>query len=236
MAGSSKSGWGLVLVVQNELNETISPGPVSKGVKIYQFKIRLLETDPEVWRRVEIPGDFTISQFGRAVVRSVGWRGNQWYLFRDPDGKEVVDPFQNQWFMGLDPTVDVEGSKAEEKDASKIRVSEMFSMEKKRSMLEMGSDGWLHLIELEGIKDPEGRKHYPKCTDGASACPPEDCGGSDRYEDMMKAVRDPKHPDHEDMKDWLEGQGQGYKKFNPKKFKPADIHFYDYEDRDLNDV
>lgn len=51
---------------------------------------------------------------------------------------------------------------------------------------------------------------------GKNACPPEDCNGPEGYESLLIALKDPKHEDHKDMKEWLDDSG--YKKFNPKKF------------------
>ncbi|KAJ6631248.1 hypothetical protein Bhyg_18012, partial [Pseudolycoriella hygida] len=66
---------------------------------------------------------------------------------------------------------------------------------------------------------------YPKCIDGKNACPPEDCGGPDGYKDLLEAIRDRKHEDHQSMKEWLEDSG--YKKFNPKKFSVSSVGFGD---------
>ena len=41
--------------------------------------------------------------------------------------------------------------------------------------------------------------------------PPEICGGIWSYYDMLDAIRDPDHPDHEEMLEWIED-------FDPKAF------------------
>jgi hypothetical protein len=40
---------------------------------------------------------------------------------------------------------------------------------------------------------------------GANACPPEDCGGSPGYAEFVDAMADPKHEQHEEMKEWVGG-------------------------------
>jgi hypothetical protein len=40
---------------------------------------------------------------------------------------------------------------------------------------------------------------------GANACPPEDCGGIPGYYDLLAALADPKHEQHEEMKEWVGG-------------------------------
>jgi hypothetical protein len=42
--------------------------------------------------------------------------------------------------------------------------------------------------------------------DGKNACPPEDCGGIWGYYDLLKAVKNPKHKEHQETLDCLGGQ------------------------------
>jgi hypothetical protein len=39
----------------------------------------------------------------------------------------------------------------------------------------------------------------PACVEGVRACPPEDVGGPHGYMDYLEALRDPSHPEHEEM-------------------------------------
>ena len=45
-----------------------------------------------------------------------------------------------------------------------------------------------------------------RCLDGARACPPEDVGGRSGYEDFLEAIAEPRHPDHDDMSEWIGGR------------------------------
>ncbi|TAK45771.1 MAG: plasmid pRiA4b ORF-3 family protein, partial [Saprospiraceae bacterium] len=54
--------------------------------------------------------------------------------------------------------------------------------------------------------DPEKGVNYPRCTAGKRNCPPDDCGGPWGYIDFLKAIQNPKHPEHEDMLDWVGGE------------------------------
>ena len=44
------------------------------------------------------------------------------------------------------------------------------------------------------------------CLGGARACPPEDCGGPWGYGNLLEILKDPKHPEHEDMSEWIGGE------------------------------
>ena len=41
-----------------------------------------------------------------------------------------------------------------------------------------------------------------RCTGGARACPPEDCGGAPGYANLVSALANPKHPEHGELKRW----------------------------------
>jgi hypothetical protein len=51
--------------------------------------------------------------------------------------------------------------------------------------------------------------------DGANACPPEDCGGTGRYADLLEALANPAHEEHEQYRQWA---GED---FNPEAFDLA---------------
>lgn len=53
---------------------------------------------------------------------------------------------------------------------------------------------------------------YPVCLEGERACPPEDCGGVWGYDDLLEAIRNPKHEEHESMLEWIGGR------FDPAAF------------------
>jgi hypothetical protein len=44
---------------------------------------------------------------------------------------------------------------------------------------------------------------YPRYIAGAHAAPPEECGGIPGFYAQLEILDDPKHPDHEDVKDWF---------------------------------
>ncbi len=52
---------------------------------------------------------------------------------------------------------------------------------------------------------PEPEAHYPRCLAGKRACPPEDVGGIWGYADFLAAIRDPEHPEHDELLEWAGG-------------------------------
>jgi hypothetical protein len=49
----------------------------------------------------------------------------------------------------------------------------------------------------------------PLLLEAAGRCPPEDVGGAPGYADYLDAIRDPAHPEHEQLRLW------GPEQFNP---------------------
>jgi hypothetical protein len=65
-------------------------------------------------------------------------------------------------------------------------------------------DSWRHVIELESVAVvPDSGVRYPVCTGGARSRPPEDCGGTSGYEELLEVLADPKHEEHASMKKWV---------------------------------
>jgi hypothetical protein len=62
---------------------------------------------------------------------------------------------------------------------------------------------------------------YPRCVDGARACPPEDVGGPPGYFDFLAAMSDPRHAEHRTMLEWAGGI------WDPERFEATAVRFKD---------
>ena len=67
-------------------------------------------------------------------------------------------------------------------------------------------DSWEHELLVEKILPRDEGKRYPVCLTGKRACPPEDCGGILGYASFLEAIRDPEHPEHDEMLEWVGGE------------------------------
>ena len=64
---------------------------------------------------------------------------------------------------------------------------------------------------------------------GKRACPPEDVGGIESFYEFLDILKNPKHSEHETMKEW--GVNQEFDvDGDPAAFDPATVQFPDMEE------
>jgi hypothetical protein len=174
---------------------------------VYQFKIVLLDVKPLIWRRIQVP-DGTLDKLHEHIQTAMGWTNSHLHQFiiggkYYGDTELLDDGWDDRDFI----------------DSTKLRLSKL--LDKKRKSIRFFyeydfGDGWRHEIVYEGMQPSEARTKYPRCLEGARACPPEDVGGPWGYADFLEAIRDPKHESHEDLLEWIGGA------FDPETFNPLE--------------
>jgi hypothetical protein len=180
---------------------------VAKGGAIYQFKVTLKDSDPPIWRRIQVP-DCTLGQLHYVLQVVMSWEESHLHQFIIRGAYYgPQDPDHMDWDM-------------ETHDEEELPISQIVKMGRKtRFTYEYDfGDSWQHEIVLEKTLEPEPDVGYPRCVEGARACPPEDVGGIWGYADFLEAINDPKHPSHRDLRTWIGG------KFDPEKFSADKVN------------
>lgn len=179
--------------------------------KIYKLKISLLNIKPPIWRRISVKGDVDLNDLHMIIQIAMGWENCHLYEFRN----------QEMYISGSDenPFFTIESD--EDEDAispDSITLQEVLQKkgDKIRYTYDFG-DSWDHTIMVEAIESGK-QPHKAVCLTGKRNCPPEDCGGPWGYIDMLEAVKDPKHPNHDDMIEWL---GEN---FDPEYFDKIEVN------------
>jgi hypothetical protein len=173
---------------------------------IYQIKITLIGSKPPIWRTVLVPDDIKLGAFHEVIQTVMGWTESHLHQF-----------IANKQFYGmidddLDMGMDVE-------DETKYKLSQLLTKEKDSLVYEYDfGDSWEHKILLEKILPFDAKTVLPVCLKGKRACPPEDCGGIWGYGDLLITISDPKHPEYEEMMEWLGGE------FDPEAFDLEEIN------------
>lgn len=180
---------------------------------IYQFKITLLDTDPAIWRRIQVPDTYTFEQLHGAIQTAMGWENCHLHMFRIGARSEIIvkgddldDPFgdnDENTFNGWETTVSRFLTKPGD-----VTIYEY----------DMG-DSWQHAVLLEGMFLKEKGVKYPRCLAGERACPPEDCGGTPGFAQMLETLASPDDPEREGLMEWLGGS------YDAEKFDPQAVKF-----------
>src|SRR3990167_5782219 len=177
---------------------------MNKGkTQIYQIKVALGHTAPPVWRRIEVPADIKLDKLHRVMQAVMGWTDSHMHAFRvgmvqyGTSSREFPGMFRNERTVRLDQLVGKGGKLIYEYDFG---------------------DGWEHELKIEKELTPEPGMRYPRCTARKRACPPDDCGGPWGYEHLLEVLRDPKHEEYDEMREWIGGD------FDPEAFDLNEIN------------
>ncbi|MFC1834107.1 plasmid pRiA4b ORF-3 family protein [Thermodesulfobacteriota bacterium] len=172
--------------------------------QVYQLKVTLRDIKPPVWHRVHVSNDSTLYEFHEALQILMGWTDSHLHEFMI-SGTAYGDP-------EIDPVADVE-------DETVVKLDEIVSKEKERFHYRYDfGDCWDHEVVVEKILPVEKGIRYPFCVAGERACPPEDCGGAPGYAELLAALGDPSHPDHDHFFAWLPGD------FDSEKFDAVRVN------------
>lgn len=58
-------------------------------------------------------------------------------------------------------------------------------------------------VSVEKVLSADRTLAVPACVDGLRACPPEDCGGTGGFEELLQILADPGHPEHRERREWM---------------------------------
>ena len=173
---------------------------------VYQFKITLLGSMPPIWRRIQVQ-DCTLDKLHEHIQTAMGWTNSHLHQF-EIFGKRYGDP--KLLDDGFDEFKCIDSTKTKMSDITP-NAGKRFSFTYEYDF----GDGWEHEILFEGSPKKEPSKKYPICLEGDQACPPEDVGGIGGFYEFLEALADPKHEQHDDLKEW--GGNYDPKKFDAKR-------------------
>jgi hypothetical protein len=179
---------------------------------VLQFKITLLETDPPVWRRIQVPEYHTFYDLHVAIQDAMGWLDSHLHDFRIQPLRRACLDIRIESPFALD---DLE--EAAPLLTTEVAVADFIQEpgDRARYTYDYGDD-WQHDVLFEGTYPKEPGRKYPVCLAGELAGPPEDCGGIPGYYDCIKALKN--RDNSEGKLDWLA-------RWRPDRFDPARVKF-----------
>lgn len=210
-------------------------------MKSYIIKIELEESSPLIWRRVIMPAGATYRRL-HDIIQNVsnfqsGYPGGGYHLYEFdlPEENRIVTDNEEAYMEHQHYTKNKkyyedrlksmpanmlqfeqnhqERLKIEVRKPTGLKIDDCLEKYKEiRYNYDFGDD-WRFTIKLEEIVD-DYYFGYPTLLDGAETAPPEDVGGIHGFYEFLEAYRDPKHPEHGDMKAWVEDWN--FREYNPE--------------------
>ena len=174
-----------------------------RAAQVLRLKVSLQEVEPEIWRVLLVRESMTLARLHDLIQRTMGWTNSHLYQFE----------IHGQQFTDLETWEPFEENDEEPGDPEITRLRDLhLKPDVVFTYLYDFGDYWMHDVVVEDILPvPEGQR-IPQCVAGARACPPEDCGGPGGYFQLLEALYDPAHSEHESYLEWLGGS------FDPEAF------------------
>jgi hypothetical protein len=189
--------------------------------RAYVLRIALAYSEPAIWRKMRVPGSFTLGDLHVALQIAFGWEDEHLHSFTIGSveyGMSAIDEFDL-----LD-----ESDMANEDDF----YLDDLGLKKKQTftyLYDFG-DSWEHKIQVTEIisLDENPDMALPICLEGERAGALEDSGGIGGYENMLEVLKNPQHEEYQEILDWagdydpeyfsLEDTNREFKKtFKPPK-------------------
>jgi len=159
----------------------------------YLLQITLLDTQPLIWRSLAVPDCISLDRLHDVIQIALGWE----------------DKHQHQFVLGDRYLCEAPDSPKQGEDEGLVQLNEL--LQQQGQYLHYYYDleaNWQHLITLQDADySPENLPNPLYCLEGQYACPPEDIGGQEGYQNLLAMLQNPleimKDPQYKDYSDAL---------------------------------
>ena len=170
---------------------------------VFELRVALRHLEPVIWRSVRVPADVPLGVLHDVLQVAFGWTNSHLHDFHVGDIRFGMADVEADEIFCVDEHAAPLGAVAHAGSTFLYRY-------------DFGDD-WEHEVTVERITEG-GDDEAIRCTGGARACPPEDCGGAPGYANLVSALANPKHPEHLELKRWAP------RGFDPEKFDAVAVN------------
>jgi hypothetical protein len=169
--------------------ESIKKQTTREGARtIYQMRVSLKGSQPLIWRRFLVPADYTLEKLHRVLQVVMGW------------GNYHLHEFKVGGLSYGQPSPEFEDLMLNHKKATLEEVAP--EPRSKFIYIYDFGDGWHHELKVEKIFVAQEGVYYPCCVGGERACPPEDCGGIEGFQELLEALENPATAEQRSLVEW----------------------------------
>jgi hypothetical protein len=168
------------------------PSPHDSFNEIATIRIELRDSEPLIWRQVEVPTSITLKVLHDIIQIVMGWFDYHLWRFTI-DKRRYGPPMDKDW--AAEPQI----------DAIKVRLRDVLKPRKTiiDYLYDFG-DFWELRLTVTNVRQGEAAISYPRYIGGERNGPPENCGGIPGFYEVLKALDDPNHPNYAETAEWLE--------------------------------
>jgi hypothetical protein len=199
---------------ENDEDDALPADAPATG-EAWRLRVELEDARPPIWREVLVDSGITLAGLHAVIQRLFGWEDYHLHEFSTTGpGRKVsrfAPPAEDDDWPQVGPPP---------KDERRVRLDRVIGPGRGRLQYRYDfGDSWDHRITVVGSEASGGP--LPRCTGGAGAAPQEDSGGVWGWSDKVAAAQDPRHPEHDDVRDWL-GLADG-ETLDPTAFDAAEV-------------
>lgn len=166
--------------------------PTDSFNEIATVRIELRDTDPLIWREVEVPTSVTLKVMHDIIQVVMGWFDYHLWEFTVAKRRYGL-PMDEDW--GTEPRI----------EAARVRLRDVLKPGRTTiAYLYDFGDSWDHKLTVTAVRQGEPGIEYPRYIGGEWNAPPEDCGGIPGFYETLDAIADPDHPNHADAVEWFD--------------------------------
>lgn len=169
--------------------------PVQKPKKS-TLRIELENSEPLIWRELEVPSNLCLTSLAQAILLAFGWNEDHLHQFLE-SRKNHYATSMNELGGTLYPGT---------KDGSRYGVSHLLKKQGDSVLFEYDyGDSWYHKVKLKSVADyADYETKAVRLIGGANACPPDDCGGIYRYRHLVELMqKKPQSSELSEFYDWM---------------------------------
>ena len=171
---------GIKGVFPNSIKTVTDSKKDDKQVPSYILHISITFSDPLIWRRIQVPGTFTLAQLHDTIQLSMGWSDSHVHQFLV--GKISYEPT-------IKSNTPRESKRFDEHKYKLYTLEE--GMRFMFSYIYDAGEGWEHEIHLEEVIPPTRQLKHPILLSGEMACPPETVGDIHQYQQLINTLESP---------------------------------------------
>lgn len=184
---------------------------------LLRVKVSIVGSDPAIWRVLEVDSSLTLDRIHDILQAAVGWRGAHLHSFTDTDpfvrlravNGRVREP--RRWVAQ-----DLLEDSDEDLPEAECALGQVLTPESGPLFYEYDfGDSWIHRLELTGCLPAPADAPRARLVDGARRAPLEDSGGIGGYLDLLDALADPGHAEHDDLQAWVAWTVGPWQEFDP---------------------